>query len=381
MFFAIDLESRIASDHPLRPIKRMVDAELRRMSQALDVAYCSSGRPSVPPERILKAMLLQAIYWVRSERELCRRIDTDLLFRWFLDMDPAEDAFHHTVFPHNRERLEEHGFVQRFFDGVVRMIREAGLASDDHFTVDGTLIQSHASLKSLKRIAREDGAAEAAEDRRSDGDDNGHDQGWGPGGGRNASVDFRGERRTNATHRSTTDPDARLYRKGNGQPALLSHTGHAISENRHGLIVAVAVGEASGRAERDAALAMLDGLRRSHGCRPLTLGADKGYDDGAFLVDLRKLAITPHVAIRDGEIEPKCERSWARWLCRHGVDRKDLDTSQRKRKLVEEAFGWAKRVAGQWRARYVERWKIAQHFTIAAAAYNLVRARRLLMAS
>ncbi len=371
MFFAIDLESRIPSDHPLRPIKRMVDEELRRMTQAFAAAYCSSGRPSVPPERILKAMLLQAIYSVRSERELCRRIDTDLLFRWFLDMDPAEDAFHHTVFPHNRERREEHGFVQRFFDGVVHMIRDAGLASDDHFTVDGTLIQSHASLKSLKRIENE--ATRIASDRDDDAQF--------PGGGRNASVDFRGERRTNATHRSATDPHARLYRKGYAQPALLSHTGHAISENRNGLIVAVSVREATGRAERDAALEMIDGMRRSHRCRPLTLGADKGYDSGEFLLELRKRAITPHVAIREGKIEPHDAGSRARWLGRYAVSKRDFDTSQRKRKLVEEAFGWVKRVAGLWRARHVERWKIAQHFTMAAAAYNLVRTRRLLAPS
>lgn len=226
------------------------------MSQASDVAYCFSGRPSVPTERILKAMLLQAIYSVRSERELCRRIDTDLLFRWFLDPshvlgDPAEDAFRHTVFPHNRERLEQHGFVQRFFDGVVRMIREAGLASDDHFTVDGTLIQSHASLKSLKRIAREDGSAEAAEDRRRRGG-----RGVGPrGAGRGAG-------------------DAR-------RPAPLARMPAADARRGQGL------------------------RRRSvPGRRP------QARDHAPLVME---------GAIRDGEIEPKCERSLARWLWRLGA--------------------------------------------------------------
>ncbi|MFO0829212.1 MAG: transposase [Phycisphaerales bacterium] len=283
MFFAIDLEPRVAPDHPLRPIKRMVDEELRRMTQSFAAAYCAGGRASVPPERILKAMLLQAIYSIRSERELCRRIETDLLFRWFLDMDPAEDAFHHTVFPHNRERLEHHGFVQRFFDGVVRTIREAGLASDDHFTVDGTLIQSHASLKSLKRI------------------------------------------------------------------------------------------------EREAALSMLEDLRRRRRREPLTLGADKGYDSGDFLVELGRREIGAHVAVRAGPIEPRDEGSWARWLTRHGVLKGHFHLSQRKRKLVEEAVGWIKKVAGMSRARHVERWKIKQHVTMAAAAaYYLARARKLL---
>ena len=254
MFYVIDLEGRVRADHPLRAIKGRVESELVKMSRLFNAIYSEQGRPSVPPERLLKAMLLQALYSIRSERQLVERIDTDLLFRWFLGMDPAEEAFHATAFTHNRDRLAEQGITQRFFDGVVKQAVREGLTSDDHFSVDGTLIQSHASLKSLKTIGEDN--------NKSDGDGGGDAA---PGAGvdeprksRNESVDFRGEKRRNATHRSTTDPEARLYRKGAGQPALLSHSGHAITENRHGLIVAVAVDAADGKAERRATLAMLD---------------------------------------------------------------------------------------------------------------------------
>lgn len=360
-FYAINVEELIRPDHPLRPIKAKVDRELSDMSQSFSAAYGKVGRPSIPPETLLKAMLLQALYSIRSERQLVDRIGTDLLFRWFLDLSPEASVFHHTVFSHNRERLDKHGLVQRFFDGVVRQAMDAGLTSDDHFTVDGTLIQSHASLKSLKPIKEDDDS----------------DPPSSSGGGRNASVNFRGKKRRNETHRSSTDPEARLYRKGDGQPAYLSHTGHVLSENRHGLIMAVAVDEANGKAERKQALAMLDHLRRKHRVRPATLGADKGYDSGDFLMDLIKRQVLPHVAIRSGPIRGVTLQAAYREASRLRQRRRGHRMSQRRRKLVEEGIGWMKTVGGVARSSTVGRWKILQRFTMAAAAYNLIRMVKL----
>lgn len=372
IYHTFNVEDLIEAGHPLRPIKRMVDRALAEMSRTFKAAYSDRGRPGIPPETLLKALLLQCLYTIRSERELCRRLKTDLLFRWFLDLQPSDDVFDHSVFTHNRERLAEHGITPKFFDQVVKQAVDAGLTSDEHFTVDGSLIQSHASLKSLKKLERE-----AA--RENDGGD--PPPSAGGMGGRNPSVDFKGERRTNATHRSETDPEARLYRKGEGQPALLSHSAHALTENRHGLVMGVRVDEACGAAERKNALAMLDHLERRHGVRPATLGADKGYDAGPFLVELERRCIQPHVAIKSGKIDPTSERAddgtWARWFVRGEQRRAAFRKSQRRRKLVEEFFGWAKTVAGMRRARHVGREKIKQCFELAAAAYNLVRMRNL----
>jgi transposase len=367
MFYVIDLESRVRPDHPLRAIKRMVDAELARMGHLFNAAYSDIGRPSVPPERLLKAMLLQALYAIRSEAQLVERIDTDLLFRWFLDMDPAMDAFDPTAFTHNRPRLEAFGIIQRFFGGVVRKAMDEGLTSDEHFSADGSLIQSYASLKSLRPLDPTTG--EIVEDQ--DDDDRPK--------GRNAPADFRGQKRSNATHRSTTDPEARLYRKGDGQPALLCHSAHAITENRHGLIMAVEMDAADGHAERRASEKMLDGLGR-RGVEPLTLGTDKGYDDGAYIGRLEDRGIDPHVAIKDGPISLDTDEGVNRWLCRAMSRSKDFKTSQRRRKMIEEAFGWIKDFAGFRRTRLVGRWKIRMQVMMAAAAYNLVRMTRLLAA-
>jgi transposase len=368
VYHTFNVEDLIEAEHPLRAIKRMVDRALAEMSRTFKAAYSDVGRPGIPPETLLKALLLQCLYTIRSERELCRRLKTDLLFRWFLDMQPSAEVFDHSVFTHNRERLAEHGITRKFFDSVVKQAIEAGLTSDEHFTVDGSLIQSHASLKSLKKIERE-----AA---KKDGDDDTGD------GGRNPSVDFKGERRGNATHRSTTDPEAKLYRKGDGVGAFLCHSGHALTENRHGLVMGVRVDEASGTAERENTLAMLDHLERRHGVRPSTLGADKGYDAGPFLVELERRWIEPHVAIKAGKIDPLGDRAdegtWARWFVRSEQRRAAFKKSQRRRKLVEEFFGWAKTVAGMRRARHVGREKIRQCFELAAAAYNLVRMKNLL---
>ena len=358
MFYVIDVESRIRDDHPLRPVKRMVDAELRRMSGPFNRAYSQVGRPSVPPERLLKAMLLQALYSVRSERQLVERIDTDLLFRWFLDMDPAEDTFDATAFTHNRERLEKFNLVGRFFDGIVRQAIEAGLTSDEHFSVDGTLIQSYASLKSIKPIEQQDDR-----DPKS--------------GSRNKPADFRGQRRTNATHRSTTDPEARLYRKGWGQPAYLYHSGHIVTENRHGLVMAVAVAEANGHAEREEALRMLAHLNRRHGIEPATLAADKGYYAGEFLSDLETCVERPYVAVPDVPIVTDDEPARARRRARRRTRNKGYALSQRRRKLVEEAFGWAKTIGGLRRILTVGRWKLKQRAHMVFAGYNLIRLAKL----
>ena len=370
IYHTFNVEDLIEAGHPLRPIKRMVDRALSDMSRTFKAAYSDRGRPGIPPETLLKALLLQCLYTVRSERELCRRLKTDLLFRWFLDLQPSDDVFDHSVFTHNRDRLGEHGITQKFFDQVVKQAIDAGLTSDEHFTVDGSLIQSHASLKSLKKVEKD-----ASKNERDDD---------APGGGRNPSVDFKGERRTNATHRSTTDPEAKLYRKGDGVGAFLCHSGHAVTENRHGLVMSVRIDEAGGRAERANTLAMLDHLERRHGVRPSTLGADKGYDAGPFLVELERRRIEPHVAIKGGKIDPLSDRAdegtWARWFVKSEQRRAAFKKSQRRRKLVEEFFGWAKTVAGMRRARHVGREKIRQCFEMAAAAYNLVRMKNLLAA-
>lgn len=370
MFFVIDVENRIRSDHPLRPLKQMIDEELAKMSSLFDAAYSDTGRPGVPPERLLKALLLQAIYSVRSETQLIERIDTDLLFRWFLDMDPAENAFDQTAFTHNRPRLEKHGIVAAFFNGVVRRAIKAGLTSDEHFSVDGTLIESHASIKSFVPKDSKD-------------DEGGH------GGfkSRNPEVDFHGQKRSNATHVSRTDPEARLFKKGNGQPARLYHTAHAIAENRYGLVMAVDLTKATGDAEPAAALAMIDTMRSTHGRPVRTLGSDKGYDAGSYLLELERRGVVPHTALRAGIIggaKGTCLRSSQRRASvpprlrmKERQATPGYSVSQRCRKKIEEAFGWIKTVAGLCRTRLVGQWKIRQQVQLAAAAYNLVRMRKL----
>lgn len=378
LWYTIDLEELVERDHPLRAIKRMVDEALRGMDRDFRAAYPRNGRPSVAPERLLKALLLQSLYTIRSERELCRRLKTDMLFRWFLDMTPDEDVFVPTVFTHNRERLAEHGLTRRFFDGVVRQAVAADLASDEHFTVDGSLIQSHASLKSLRRIAREDGGEDGGGD--GDGDGDGPSPQGGPRRkGRNAPVDFKGERRVNDTHRSTTDPASRLYRKG-GTGAYLSHSMHAMTENRHGLVVAVEVDEANGRSEREAALRMVTSVRRRHRLTVRTLGADAGYDAEGFLLALGSRRIVPHVALRRPGVDATDAGGRARAAVQSMQRHRGYRMSQRRRKVVEEFFGWAKTIAGLRRSRHVGRWKMKQQLELTAAAYNLVRLRRLLAA-
>jgi len=365
LFHVFSVEDRIRSDHPLRDIKRRVDRLLSGMSPLFARAYSQTGRPSVPPERLLKALLLMALYSVRSERQLCERIDTDLLFRWFLDLQPSDDAFDPTTFTHNRERLGEHGLTKSFFAAVVGEAITAGLCSE-HFSVDGTLIESFAAAKSFQPVTASDGLTD--------------ESGFQP---RNAEVDFHGQKRTNETHRSRTDPEARLYRKGPGKEAKLSHMGHVLGENRHGLLVAVAVSEASGTAEREAAVEMLDDVA-AQGLRPKTLGADKGFDSGEFLLDLESRRIEPHVPLvkepTDPASVPHRKRRpgiEARQRMKARQETEGYQLSQKCRKKIEEGFGWLKSIAGLGRSRVVGRWKIRQLLEVGAAAYNLVRLRAL----
>lgn len=370
LFYMIDVESRIRSNHPLRPLKVRIDAILRDLDPLFSQAYDRIGRPSVPPERLLKAMLLMALYSIRSERQLCERIDTDLLFRWFLDMSPEEAAFDPTVFTHNRPRMDEFGITGAFFDAVLKQAKNAGLCSDDHFTVDGTIIESYASLKSFRS---KDELNEHAES------DDGNS--FKP---RNPDVDFHGEKRSNDTHASRTDPEAKLYRKGPGKPSQLAHLGHILTENRNGLIVETCVTEANGTAEREAALEMIGEYKRKHGRGPKTLGADAGYDAGEFLIDLEEEKITPHVAMKSHEpADPETARKDRRASIEARIRMKarqqtvGYEISQRKRKRVEECFGWAKTIAGLYRSRWVGRWKLQQYFDLSAAAYNLLRIAKL----
>jgi len=368
---AIDLDGRVRADHPLRPIKRMVDEDLRKMSRRFDAAYADEGRPSVPPERLIKAMLLQSLYSIRSEAQLVERIDHDLLFRWFLDLRIDEAVFDATVFSHNRQRLEKHDLIAGFFDHTVRRAIAAGLVSPDHFSVDGSLIEAYASIKSFK--------PKDARDKDGLDDSNGFKS-------RNAAVDFHGQKRSNATHESSTDPDAKLIRKGEGQPALLSHALHAIVENRHGLVLAVEVNSPLGNSEPTTALSLVDRIKKRFQIRPKTLGADKGYDQGPFLNELEKRKITPHVAVKDGPIggaagtryhKQNAQSIEARTRMRRRARSRGYGISQRCRKKIEELFGWAKTIGGLARTRLIGHRKTGQQAHLAASAFNLIRMRSL----
>ena len=350
MLAFVDLDARIPAAHPLRTVKRLADRALAELSPVFDRMYAASGRPSIPPECLLKASLLIALYSVRSERAFCEELDYHLLDRWFLGMNMLDPGFDASSFAKNRQRVLDHEVAQRFCDEVVFQADRLGLLSDAHFTVDGTLIEAAASLKSF-RPKQEPSPAEAPDD---------------PG---NPTVDFRGERRSNATHRSTTDPEARLLRKGKGKEAKLVFMGHALMENRHGLLVDFQVSQATGTAERDIVPVLLDEARE-RGFRPRTLGTDKSYDTRECVAAMRQRKVTPHVAQntngRRSAIDGRTT-SWPGYL-----------TSQRVRKRVEEIFGWMKTVGGFRRTRYrgVARTQLAGY--LVAAAYNLVRMARLL---
>lgn len=354
LFSYVDLEARVRRDHPLRVIREIANAALNDLGDEFAALYpLRLGRPSIPPERLLRAMLLQAFYGIRSERQLMERIEFDLLFRWFVGLGVDEAAWDHSSFTKNRERLLAGEIAAKFLRAVLAQPKVARLLSSDHFSVDGTLIEAWASIKSF---------------RRKDGGDD-------PGGpGRNGERDLHGERRGNETHASTTDPEARLYKKGDGQAAKLCYMGHALMENRHGLAVAGGASLATGTAEREAALDLVERLR-GDGQR-ITLGADKGYDVAAFVAALRARGITPHIAI-DGHLTKTGKRR--RTLVDARTTRHPgYAASQRSRKRIEEVFGWIKGAAGLAKVKVRGRARVDAVFTLALAAYNLIRLPRLL---
>ena len=347
MFSYISAEQRVPKDHPLRVIRTMVDTTLDGLSPQFEALYSHTGRPSIAPEKLLRALLLQVLYTVRSERLLMEQLDYNFLFRWFVGLNLDDPVWDPTVFTKNRERLLAGEIADGFFDQVLAQARQRELLSDEHFTVDGTLIEAWAGQKSFKR--KEDSEQPPPPEV--------------PG---NPSIDFRGEKRTNATHGSTTDPEARLYKKAKGQEAKLCYLGHVLMENRHGLVVNTRVTQATGTAEREAALGMCEEIA---GNGRVTLGADKNYDTKDFVRDLYELKVTPHVSQnttgRSSAIDGRTTRHAG------------YAVSQRKRKRVEEIFGWMKTVGLMRKTRYRGVSRVGWTFRFAAAVYNLVRMRTL----
>jgi transposase len=359
-------EDLVPKDHPLRRMKTLADTALKGLSPLFDEMYAGGGRDSVPPERLLKASVLMALYSVRSERLFCEQLGYNLLFRWFLDMDMVEEAFDHSTFSKNRSRLMQHDVAKLFFGQVVEQAQRARLMSSEHFSVDGTLIEAWASLKSFqpKDVAAEQKARnrKKAERRRRGG------KGPKSGGGRNANVSFHGQKRSNETHESTTDPEARLARKGRDREARLSYAGHALMENRNGLLVDFRISEANGTAERDNALFMLvEELRRSS---PVTVGADKGYDTAEFVDQCRLYGVVPHVAQHTTKRRSAIDARTTRHAG-YGI-------SQRFRKRIEEIFGWVKTVGNFRRTRYKGRDRTQLAAYLVGTAYNLIRMAKLL---
>jgi transposase len=343
-------EERVPAKHPLRGMKRLADAALSDLAPLFDEMYSTVGRSSIPPERLLKSQLLIALYSVRSERLFCEQLDYNMLFRWFLDMDMVEKSLDHSTFTKNRDRLIEHDVARQFFGRVVAQARAAGLISDEHFTVDGTLIEAWASLKSFRKKGEKPGDRPPPDD---------------PG---NPSVDFHGEKRSNATHESTTDPESKLARKSNGTTAKLSYSQHALMENRNGLLVDLRIAPATGTAERETARDMLDDLPGKH---RVTVGADKAFDTNRFVAECRDMSVTPHVAQNITTTRGSC-------VDRRTVRQPGYAISLRVRKRVEEIFGWMKTVGGFRRTRYrgEARTQLASYFV--GAAYNLLRIARLM---
>jgi transposase len=348
MFSYVSPEERIPADHPLRAIRRMTDAIFDRLSPRFNRLYSTLGRPSIPPEKLLRALLIQGLYTVRSERLLIEQLEYNLLFRWFVGLSMDDPVWDATTFTKNRDRLLDGDIAEAFFQEVLAEARAARLLSDDHFTVDGTLLEAWASQKSFRR-----------RDMPPDPPDD-------PG---NPTVNFRGEERKNDTHQSTTDPDARLYKKSSGSEAKLAYLGHLLTENRHGLIVDTLVTAATGTAERDAALMMLGDL--PEGGR-ITAGGDKNYDTRDFIQYLREMGITPHVA----QYPDTARRGSA--IDGRTTRHPGYEISQRKRKLVEQAFGWMKTIGPLRKLHHRGGLLVNWNFTFAAAAYNLVRLRTLL---
>jgi transposase len=349
LFSYVSCEARVPPDHPLRPIRAIVDEALEVLSGEFAQLYSTTGRPSIAPEKLLRALLLQAFYSVRSERQLMEQLDYNLLFRWFVGLSMDAPVWDVTVFTKNRERLLAGEIAQKFLAAVLAQPRVRTLLSDDHFSVDGTLIEAWASLKSFR--PKDEG------DDRPDGGE----------GGRNGERDFHGETRSNDTHASATDPQARLYRKGSGKEAKLCYLGHVLMENRNGLVVDARLTLATGTAEREAAAAMI-GERA--GCHRITLAGDKNYDTKGFVAEMRSLNVTPHVtqntSNRSSAIDGRTTRHEGYGL------------SQRIRKRIEEVFGWMKEVAPMRKTRHRGQERVGWQFIFTAAAYNLIRLPKLL---
>jgi transposase len=346
MFSYLSAEDRVPTDHPLRAVRVLTDRILAQLSPLFSTMYSSIGRPSIPPEKLLRALLLQILYTVRSERMLMEQLNYNLLFRWFVGLNMDEPVWDVTVFTKNRERLVTAEVARKFFALVVQEAQARDLMSDEHFTVDGTRLEACASLKSFRQTDAE---------KVPPPDD--------PG---NPMVDFHGEKRSNQTHASTTDPDAMLARKGSGKEAKLSYSGHVLMENRNGLVADVEVLQANGTAERDAALMMIEAIPGTHA---VTVGADKGYDTKEFVAESRNMQATPHVAQnkkgRKSAIDGRTTRH------------PGYAVSQQKRQRVEEIFGWIKTVGGMRKLRHRGLHLVGWMFTLTAAAYNLVRLRNL----
>ena len=350
VFSYVSPERRVPQEHPLRPLRVMADAALRELQPQFDRLYAKTGRPSIAPEKLLRALLLQVLYSVRSERMLMEQLDYNLLFRWFVGLNMDDAVWDATVFTKNRQRLLAGEIADAFFDAVLQQARQRDLLSDEHFTVDGTLLEAWAGQKSFRRL-----------------DDNQQPPACGTDGGSNPTVNFHREKRSNQTHCSTTDSDAMLARKSRGAGAMLAYRGHLLTENRNGLVVSTLTTRAYGSAERDAALLMVESLPGTH---RVTLGGDKGYDTHDFIVELRHMEITPHVAQNDTNRRSAVDKR----TTRHDGYR----ISQRKRKRIEEVFGWMKSIGLLRKLRHRGLERVGWMFTFTAAAYNLVRIRNLM---
>jgi len=349
MFSYITPAQRVPQDHPLRGIRKIVDAALDRMSPRFQRLYSRTGRPSIPPERLLRALILQVLYTLRSERQLIEHLDYNILFRWFVGLSLDDRVWDATTFTKNRDRLLNGDVATVFFEQVLAEAASVGLLSSEHFTVDGTLVEAWASQKSFKR-------------KDTPGGDGGDDPG-------NPTVNFRGEKRSNETHQSTTDPDARLYRKAGGHEAKLAYLGHVVMENRNGLAVGGCATQAKGTAERDAALHLIEDIPRGGRC---TLGGDKGFDTDGFVTAVREHGMTPHVAQNTSRRRSAIDGR----TTRHS----GYEVSQRKRKRVEEIFGWLKTVGLMRKTRHRGIALVDWMFTLSLTAYNLVRIRNLTIA-
>lgn len=350
LFSYVDLEGRVPTLHPLRLIGGIVNDVLAELSSEFSAMYSHTGRPSIAPEKLIRALLLQAFYSIRSERQLMEQLNFNLLYRWFVGLGIDDAVWDASVFCKNRDRLLDAQISHKFLSTIIAHKKIARLLSHDHFSVDGTLVEAWASMKSFVP---------------KDSDPGGNDR----DGGRNAESNFRGQKRKNDTHASTTDPDARLYRKGSGKSARLCFMGHALMENRHGLAVGAMVTSANGTAEREAALEMMDTHAPPTGAtQTRTLGADKGYDAWRFRQALRERSIDPHVAHRK-------EFGWGGQPIQTTPGHQQ---SQRSRKRIEEIFGWVKTIAGQAKTAFKGRDRVEASFTLSVAAYNLIRLPKLL---